>query len=73
MIICSKNAGKVSEEEKFPFVNCRKSVGSSSILCEVRGYWVHKRGSVIKGKLKMSDICISANRQSKGLSRYNIK
>ena len=50
MIISSKNARNVSEEEKFPKAACRKDVVNKSILYQFYRCGVHKRCSGIRAK-----------------------
>ena len=52
MMSSDDNAGKVTEEGKFPCVVCRKIVGSNSILCQFCRCWVNMKHSCIRGKLK---------------------
>ena len=52
MIVSTANIGKVREEIKFPCAISRKGADTNSIIWQFCKYWVHKRGSGIKGKLK---------------------
>ena len=78
-MISSENDGKITEHLRFPWAVCRKGVGSNSILYHFCRSWVHNRYSGIKGKLKddskvqMSDMCKSANKYNRGLSRQRGK
>ena len=52
MIVSTANIGKVREERKFSWAISRKGAETNSIVWQFCKYWVHKRCSGIKGKLK---------------------
>ena len=52
IMISSENDGMVKTEDKFSCAVYRKGVGSNSILCQFCRWWVYKRCSGIRDKLK---------------------
>ena len=54
-IVSNEKARKVKKQEKFRSTICRKGVGSNSIFCQFFKYWVHKRCTGVRGRLKQDD------------------
>ena len=52
MMTNDDNGGKITVEGKFPFVLCKKNLGSNSIISQICRCSVHKRCNSIRGKLK---------------------
>ena len=52
MIVSTANIGKIREEIKFPCAVSRRGAETNSMIWQFCKYWVHKRCSGIKGKLK---------------------
>ena len=52
MMISSENAGKLTEERKFPCAIYGKRIGSNSVRCQFSRCWVHKKYSAGRAKLK---------------------
>ena len=58
IMISSENDGMVKTEDKFSCAVYRKGVGSNSILCQFCRWWVYKRCSGIRDKLKRM-VCLN--------------
>ena len=52
VMICAADSNPLKDSGKYPCAVCRMGTGSNSILCNGCNFWVHKKCSGIKGKLK---------------------
>ena len=52
VMICATDSNPLKDSGKYPCAVCRMGTGSNSILCNGCKFWVHKKCSGIKGKLK---------------------